>query len=57
MVIVKKAEFDAEVCVLKGEGTTIRVGYEPMLHILHVKQAGAVTSIELIDAPCIVFSF
>jgi len=44
--------FEAEMVVIKGsgvDGTTIKVGYNTMAHILHIKQNVKVEKIELID--------
>ena len=42
-------EFDAEICVLKGEGTTIRKCYQAYVHILNVRQTAFVKSIEIVN--------
>jgi len=42
-------EFDAEICVLKGEGTTIRESYQAYVHILNVRQTAFVKSIEIVN--------
>jgi len=42
-------EFDAEICVLKGEGTTIRKSYQAYVHILNVRQSAYARSIELVN--------
>jgi elongation factor 1-alpha len=42
-------EFDAEICVLKGDHTTIRKNYQAFLHILMVRQSAYAKNIELID--------
>lgn len=42
-------EFDAEICVLKGEGTTIRRSYQAYVHILNVRQTAFARSIEIMD--------
>ena len=42
-------EFDAEICILKGEGTTIRKSYQAYLHILNVRQTAFVRSIEILN--------
>ena len=41
-------EFDAEICVLKGEGTTIRRSYQAFVHILNVRQSAYARHIELV---------
>ena len=41
-------EFDAEICVLKGEGTTIRRSYQAYVHILNVRQSAFARNIEII---------
>lgn len=43
-------EFDAEICVLKGEGTTIRKSYQAYVHILNVRQTAFAKNIELVNA-------
>ena len=55
MVVLKEnptstREFDAEICVLKGEGTTIRKSYQAYVHILNVRQSAYARHIELIDS-------
>lgn len=40
--------FDAEICVLKGEGTTIRRSYQAFVHILNVRQSAYARHIELV---------
>lgn len=42
-------EFDAEICVLKGEGTTIRRSYQAYVHILNVRQSAFARSIEIVN--------
>ncbi len=42
-------EFDAEICVLKGEGTTIRKSYQAFVHILNVRQTAFAKSIEIVN--------
>jgi len=42
-------EFDAEICVLKGEGTTIRKSYQAYVHILNVRQSAFAKNIELVN--------
>ena len=43
-------EFDAEICVLKGEGTTIRKSsYQAYVHILNVRQSAFARSIEIVN--------
>eukprot|EP00568_Trieres_chinensis_P002659 CAMPEP_0183304390 /NCGR_PEP_ID=MMETSP0160_2-20130417/9489_1 /TAXON_ID=2839 ORGANISM="Odontella Sinensis, Strain Grunow 1884" /NCGR_SAMPLE_ID=MMETSP0160_2 /ASSEMBLY_ACC=CAM_ASM_000250 /LENGTH=737 /DNA_ID=CAMNT_0025467431 /DNA_START=67 /DNA_END=2280 /DNA_ORIENTATION=- len=54
MVVLQKdpactREFDAEICVLKGEGTTIRKSYQAYVHILNVRQSAYARHIELVD--------
>mmetsp|Transcript_32138 Transcript_32138/g.96295 ORF Transcript_32138/g.96295 Transcript_32138/m.96295 type:complete len:719 (-) Transcript_32138:202-2358(-) len=54
MVVLKESptctrEFDAEICVLKGEGTTIRQSYQAYLHILNVRQSAYARHIELVN--------
>lgn len=44
--------FEAEMTIMKGsgvDGTTIKKGYETMVHILHVKQPARVENIELLE--------
>lgn len=41
--------FDAEICVLKGEGTTIRKSYQAYVHILNVRQSAFARHIELVN--------
>lgn len=41
--------FEAEICVLKGTGTTIRRSYQAYVHVLSVRQAAFATGIELIQ--------
>lgn len=41
-------EFEAEICVLKGEGTTIRKSYQAFVHILNVRQSAYAKKIELV---------
>ena len=43
-------EFDAEICVLKGEGTTIRKSYQAYVHILNVRQTAFAKNIELVNS-------
>lgn len=43
-------EFDAEICVLKGEGTTIRRSYQAYVHILNVRQSAFARQIELVQS-------
>ena len=40
--------FTAEICVLKGEGTTIRKSYQAFVHILNVRQSAYARKIELV---------
>jgi len=42
-------EFDAEICVLKGEGTTIRQSYQAYVHILNVRQSAFARNIEVVN--------
>jgi len=54
MVVLKESptstrEFDAEICVLKGEGTTIRRSYQAYVHILNVRQSAYARKIELVN--------
>lgn len=54
MVVVKEnptstRQFDAEICVLKGEGTTIRRSYQAYVHILNVRQSAVARSIEVVN--------
>lgn len=42
-------EFDAEICVLKGEGTTIRKSYQAFVHILNVRQTAFAKSIQIVN--------
>lgn len=54
MVVLKESatatrEFEAEICVLKGEGTTIRRSYQAYVHILNVRQSAYAKSIEIVD--------
>lgn len=42
-------EFEAEICVLKGEGTTIRRSYQAYVHILNVRQSAFARNIEVIN--------
>lgn len=41
--------FDAEICVLKGEGTTIRRSYQAYVHILNVRQSAYARNIEIVN--------
>jgi len=41
--------FDAEICVLKGEGTTIRESYQAFVHILNVRQTAFAREIEIVN--------
>ena len=43
-------QFEAEICLLKGEGTTIRPSYQAYVHILNVRQNAVVRHIEAIDS-------
>jgi len=54
MVVLKESptstkEFEAEICVLKGEGTTIRRSYQAYVHILNVRQSAFARDIEVIN--------
>ena len=54
MVVLKESptstkEFDAEICVLKGEGTTIRNSYQAYVHILNVRQSAFARKIEIVN--------
>ena len=54
MVILKESpsatkEFEAEICVLKGVGTTIRQSYQAYVHILNVRQSAYARSIEVVS--------
>jgi len=42
-------EFDAEICVIKGEGTTIRRSYQAYVHILNVRQSAFAKDIEIVN--------
>lgn len=42
-------EFEAEICVLKGEGTTIRRSYQAYVHILNVRQSAFAKKIEIVN--------
>lgn len=42
-------QFDAEICVLKGEGTTIRESYQAYVHILNVRQTAFARNIEIVN--------
>jgi len=42
-------EFEAEICVLKGEGTTIRRSYQAYVHILNVRQSAYARKIEIVQ--------
>ncbi|KAL7521789.1 hypothetical protein ACHAWX_006476 [Stephanocyclus meneghinianus] len=42
-------EFDAEICVLKGEGTTIRRSYQAYVHILNVRQSAYAREIHIVN--------
>ena len=46
-------QFDAEICVLKGEGTTIRRSYQAYVHILNVRQSAFARSIEIVNTNAI----
>ena len=54
MVVLRESpsstkEFDAEICVLKGEGTTIRKSYQAYVHILNVRQSAFAKKIEIVN--------
>jgi len=54
MVVVTESptstkEFDAEICVLKGEGTTIRESYQAYVHILNVRQTAYARDIKIVN--------
>lgn len=54
MVVLKEnptstLQFDAEICVLKGEGTTIRRSYQAYVHILNVRQSAFARQIEIVN--------
>lgn len=54
MVVLRESpsstkEFDAEICVLKGEGTTIRRSYQAYVHILNVRQSAFAKNIEIVN--------
>lgn len=54
MVVMRDApastkQFDAEICVLKGEGTTIRESYQAYVHILNVRQTAFARNIEIVN--------
>jgi len=55
MVVLKESptstrEFEAEICVLKGEGTTIRRSYQAYVHILNVRQSAHAKKIEIVNS-------
>lgn len=55
MVVLKESpsstkEFEAEICVLKGVGTTIRKSYQAYVHILNVRQSAYARKIEIVKA-------
>jgi elongation factor 1-alpha len=55
MVVLKEnptstLQFDAEICVLKGEGTTIRSTYQAYVHILNVRQSAYAKHIEIVES-------
>lgn len=55
MVVVQEnptctREFDAEICVLKGEATTIRRSYQAYVHILNVRQSAFARHIEIMNS-------
>jgi elongation factor 1-alpha len=41
-------ELDADICVLKGEGTTIRRSFQGYVHVLNVRQSAFARSIEIV---------
>lgn len=43
-------EFEAEICVLKGAGTTIRKSYQAFIHILNVRQSAFARKIEIVQS-------
>ncbi|GKY92782.1 hypothetical protein MPSEU_000248000 [Mayamaea pseudoterrestris] len=54
MVVVKTnptstLQFDAEICVLKGDSTTIRRSYQAFVHILNVRQSAFAREIEIVN--------
>ena len=54
MVVMRESpaasrEFDAEICVLRGEGTTIRKSYQAYVHILNVRQTAFAKDIEIVN--------
>ena len=54
MVVLKESptstrEFDAEICVIKGEGTTIRRSYQAYVHILNVRQSAFAKNIQIVN--------
>merc|ERR1711953_84804 len=54
MVVLKSTpkcakQFDAQICVLKGECATITCNYQTFLHILHVKQSASIRKIEILN--------
>ncbi len=54
MVVLRESptstrEFEAEICVLKGEGTTIRRSYQAYVHILNVRQSAYAKKIEIVN--------
>ena len=58
MVVLKESpmstrEFDAEICVLKGEGTTIRRSYQAYVHILNVRQSAYARKIEIVNSSAV----
>jgi GTPase len=53
MVVLRESptstkEFEAEICVLKGVGTTIRKSYQAYVHILNVRQSAYARRIEMV---------
>jgi GTPase len=54
MVVLRESptstrEFDAEICVIKGEGTTIRRSYQAYVHILNVRQSAFARNIQIVN--------
>ena len=54
MVVLKESptatrEFDAEICVLKGDTTTIRKSYQAYVHILNVRQSAFARDIQIMN--------
>ena len=42
-------EFDAGICVLKGEGTTIRQSYQAYVHILNLRRSAFACDIHIVN--------